>query len=135
MSTPHRINIRIYYEDTDSGGVVYYANYLKFAERARTELLRNLGINQSSLEQDSGILFVVKNANLELISPAKLDDVIEVKTNIRKLSGASINMLQEISIVGKNIATLDVTIVCINKQFKPTRIPKEIKEALSGSTN
>lgn len=127
---PHTTTFRIYYEDTDSGGVVYYANYLKFAERARTELLRAKGINQSTIANDAGILFVVRRANLELFSPARLDDLLEINTHIKNISGASINMLQEISCNGNKIAELDVLVVCINQNFKPCRIPGNIKNLL-----
>lgn len=130
---PHTSTFRIYYEDTDSGGVVYYANYLKFAERARTETLRNRGINQSTLAQEHGILFVVRRANLDLFSPARLDDIIEVKTNITEISGASIRMLQNITCADKKIASVDVLVVCINQNFKPMRLPDNIRNLLKTS--
>lgn len=128
----HSCNFRIYYEDTDSGGVVYYANYLKFAERARTEMLREKGINQSNLAANSGILFVVKNAKLELFSPARLDDVVEVLSEVIVISGASINILQKITIDGRNIAEINVLVACINQNFKPVRLPADIKNKLEG---
>ena len=127
---PHTTSFRIYYEDTDSGGVVYYANYLKFAERARTELLRTKNIHQSTLANDSGILFVVKRANLELFAPARLDDMLEITTHIKELSGASINMIQAITRDGMKIAEVDVLVVCINQNFKPSRIPDSIRNLL-----
>lgn len=125
---PHSIDFRIYYEDTDSGGVVYYANYLKFAERARTEMLRELGISQSNLAAESGLYFVVKTANLDLLAPARLDDLINLSTEITNISAASIEMQQTISINSKKIAIIKVLIVLVNQNFKPTRIPKNIKQ-------
>ena len=126
----HTTTIRIYYEDTDSGGVVYYANYLKFAERARTEMLRGLGINQSTLVKNSGIVFVVKKATLELLAPARLDDIITIQTSVQEISGASINILQEMECNNLKIAKLGVLVVCVNDKFKPARIPDVIKKAL-----
>lgn len=130
MSKAHTSNFRIYYEDTDSGGVVYYANYLKFAERARTEMLRERGIHQSILVQDAGILFVVRRANMELFSPARLDDMIEITTSVQEINGASIKMIQDLQCNGKKIAEIEVLVVCINEAFKPTKIPAEIKKLL-----
>jgi acyl-CoA thioester hydrolase len=123
----HKFNFRIYYEDTDSGGVVYYANYLKFAERARTELLREKGIHQSVLALEAGILFVVRSANLELFSPARLDEMIEVSSQISKISGASINIIQHINTADRAVAQIMVKVACINKNFKPVRLPDDIK--------
>lgn len=123
----HKISFRVYYEDTDSGGVVYYANYLKFAERARTEMLREAGINQS----EKNILFVVKKVKMNLIKPAKLDDMITVESSIKKLSGASMGIEQIISRDEIIISEISVLIVCVNKNFKPTKIPSEIRENLN----
>ncbi len=131
MKKFHSLNIRVYYEDTDSGGVVYYANYLKFAERARTEMLRDKGVQQTALLKDTGILFVVRSANIEIFAPARLDDMLLLKTHINKLNGASINMLQEIQCEGKKIAEIEVLVVCITQNFKPARIPAAVKKLLT----
>jgi acyl-CoA thioester hydrolase len=129
ISQNHKVTYRIYYEDTDAGGVVYYANYLKFAERARTELLRDLGVNQSELNNAEGVLFVVKNVNMEIIKPARLDDLIEVHTILENLGGASVEMLQKIEIDGVAIADIKVKIVSIDRNFKPIRMPKNLFHA------
>lgn len=129
----HSIQFRVYYEDTDSGGVVYYANYLKFAERARTELLRAIGLNQSALAKEQDLLFVVRNVNMELFSPAKLDDLLEITTYVKDISGAAMQMIQEVQCNKKNIAAIDVTVVCINSNFRPKRIPNEIKQTLTSN--
>jgi acyl-CoA thioester hydrolase len=131
MRSPHIINFRVYYEDTDSGGVVYYANYLKFAERARTEMLREKNISQSTLAQDEGILFVVRRASLDLLAPARLDDMLEITTHIKELGGASLKMLQQICCQGKNLAEVEVLVVCVNDKFKAARIPDAIRAVLT----
>lgn len=130
MHKSYITNFRVYYEDTDSGGVVYYANYLKFAERARTEMLREKGVNQSTLATDAGVFFVVRRASIELLSPARLDDMLEINTHIKKLFGASISMVQKIECDGKKIAEIDVLVVCVNKKFKTARIPDNIRKLL-----
>lgn len=124
----HNSSYRIYYEDTDSGGVVYYANYLKFFERARTDFLRHLKINQSELATQENILFVVKRCEIDYISPAKLDDLIEVSVTIKEMRLASILMQQEIKKDGKILSHLLVEIVCVKADsFKPTKIPQNLK--------
>jgi len=123
----HEVSYRVYYEDTDSGGVVYYANYLKFAERARTELLRSLNINQSELSKNDGIFFVVRKVQMDLLKAARLDDILDIKTTIVQISGASITMQQNIFINGNNINNIDVKIACVNDKILPTKLPDELK--------
>src|SRR5471032_1200239 len=88
-------NFRVYYEDTDAGNVVYYANYLKFAERARTEMLRQAGIHQSDLIKSDGVLFVVKTFTGDLKKPARLDDMLRIETTIQEIGGASFSLRQD----------------------------------------
>ena len=88
--------IRVYYEDTDAGGIVYYANYFKFIERARTEALRDIGLIQSEIVDQFKLIFVVRNICAEFIRPAKLDDLLEIKTNLKKSGMVSIGLVQEI---------------------------------------
>ncbi len=95
MSAPHVFNLRIYIEDTDAGGIVYYANYLRFAERARTEAMRDLGVPHAEMIAQHGRMFVVHRINLVYHRPARLDDVISVKTHILTISGASLQLRQE----------------------------------------
>ncbi len=128
----HTSTYRVYYEDTDAGGVVYYANYLKFAERARTELLRNAGVNQSALATEQDVLFVVRKAALDLCAPARLDDEVVVKTSVLKFGGASMTMQQAMHVGEVHIATIDVVVACINSAFKPQKLPAEIKQTLGG---
>ena len=124
----HEVSYRVYYEDTDSGGVVYYANYLKFAERARTELLRSININQSSLVETDNILFVVSHVEMDLIKSAKLDDLLSITTKVEKISGASIQMCQSITRDELTLCNIKVKIACVDKNISPVRLPKEIKE-------
>lgn len=115
---------RIYYEDTDSGGVVYYANYLKFFERARTDFLRHLGISQANLVAEKNIVFVVKKCQIDYKKPAKLDDLVDVSVEIVQKKAASVKMYQEMTLNGAILAVLEVEIVCVDaKNFRPQKIP------------
>jgi len=119
---------RVYYEDTDAGGVVYYANYLKFFERARTDFLREIGISQSDLATKKGLVFVVRKCVIDYISPAKLDDVLEVSVVVKTIYAAAILMQQEAIKSGMASSSLEVEIVCVDSvSFKPRKIPQEIK--------
>lgn len=126
----HKFNIRIYYEDTDHGGIVYYANYLKFAERARTEYLRDLGIVQSEIAEEHLVYFVVKKADIDYIFPLKLDNLVTVNTTIKKLSKASIVMSQQIIFKEKISCSIEVKIACIGVNRRPKAIPKPIMDVL-----
>ena len=127
----HQHNIRVYYEDTDAGGIVYYANYLKFFERARTEWLRALGINQSIfLEQNIG--FVVTKVAMDNKASAKLDDMLTITTTISRLKSASVVFSQQL--VNQNdliLCTAEIKVACVNLSIaKPCIIPKSILGAL-----
>ena len=127
----NNFSYRVYYEDTDAGGVVYYANYLKFFERARTDFLRTLGISQSDLATKEGLVFVVRKCVIEYISPARLDDVLEVSVEVKNISAATILMQQEATKFGVISSRLEVEIVCVdNLSFKPKKIPKTISGLL-----
>lgn len=122
-----QFNYRIYYEDTDAGGVVYYANYLKFFERARSDFLRNIGISQVQLAQIENIIFVVKRCVIDYQSPARLDDEITVSVKIKEIHKVSLTMMQEMTKSTQVIAKLEVQIVCLNQQnFKPTKLPQKL---------
>ena len=122
----HEVEFRVYYEDTDAGGVVYHSNYLNFAERARTEFLRKLGVNQSEAKEKDGILFVVKSLNIEYKKPALLDDVLTIKTQITETSKVRMEMEQDIFRDDVLIAKVVVNIVCVNEAMKPTKIPEYV---------
>ena len=120
-------NYQIYYEDTDFGGVVYYANYLKFFERARTDFLRSKNIIQSQLAEKSGIMFVVGNCNVQFLSPAKMDDLVEVSVEVLEVKKASIKLYQEMKLGEKILAKIEIQIICVDsKSFKPRKIPEGI---------
>jgi len=122
---------RIYYEDTDSGGVVYYANYLKFFERARTEFLRSLNISQQQLKEQENLLFVVKNCQIDYRKSAKLDDLINVSVKIAELRPASILFFQQITLDQQILVDLQTEIVAVDLQnFRPKKIPQPIKNLL-----
>ena len=127
----HKLDVRVYYEDTDFSGVVYHANYLKFAERARTEMLRDAGIHQAELAEIEGILFVVRHVTLDLKKPAILDDMLSIHTIVTEAGSASLTIKQNITRHNTLLAALIVKIACVNKAFKVKKIPPEIKRKLS----
>ena len=122
----YNTSYRVYYEDTDAGGVVYYANYLKFAERARTDWLRSINIEQSRLKAEHGLMFVVRDVTMHLKKPAKLDDMLEVSVQIIKRGKASLTLAQSISRLGVVIAEIEVCVACIDLDFKPRAVPDAI---------
>ena len=126
---------RVYYEDTDAGGVVFYANYLKFIERGRTEYLIDLGFDQGSLAKEKNIVFVVKSLSADYLSPAYLDDMIEVQTTIKSFKNASLVFTQKILSLEKNtvLFNAEVKVVSVLKNnLKPCAVPQEIMEKLNG---
>lgn len=132
MST-HKHDIRIYYEDTDAGGIVYYANYLKFCERARTEFLRSMGFSNTALKDEEHVLLVVRHVEADYRGSARLDDMITIKTTIDTIKNASFIMKQEICQQDKAIFIAKVVIACvnaINNEIKPTKIPEKLQQAL-----
>lgn len=131
MSHNFSAKYRIYYEDTDAGGVVYYANYLKFFERARTDFLRHLKISQSDLAQKENLVFVVRKCEIDYITPARLDDLIEVSVTIKEVRSASIIMHQEIRKSDKILSQLNVKIACVSaSDFTPQKLPASFKNLL-----
>ena len=131
----HSNNIRVYYEDTDAGGLVYHANYLKFAERARTEMLREVKIEQLILKNDYNIQFIVKNLYIDFFKPAQLDDLLTIKSVILKVSLAKVIMEQLIYKKMILLAKIDVTLGSINTEGKPSRLPKIVLEKLNNNIN
>jgi len=128
------MQIRVYYEDTDFGGVVYYANYLKFMERARTEYLRSLGLDQSDLLATNRQIFVVKSADIEFVKPARFDDMLTVTASVSKVRRASMQLTQTCSVQTKGVDTVlaasaEVVIACIDADsFKPCAFPASLKK-------
>jgi acyl-CoA thioester hydrolase len=123
--------IRVYYEDTDAGGIVFYANYLKFFERARTEWLRACGIDQRKLAEETGALFVVRSTALDYRAPARLDDMLRIVSRIEKLGRASVDFAQEAWRGDTLLATGTIRVGCVDsKSMKPAAIPPPVHAAL-----
>ncbi|MBT4921543.1 MAG: YbgC/FadM family acyl-CoA thioesterase [Rickettsiales bacterium] len=123
-------NVRIYYEDTDLASVVYYANYLKFAERARTEMLREVGVNQSDLGKGEQVFFMVKECKINYKGSARLDDELCVGTQIIEVKAASFLLKQQIFLREKLITDIDVLIVSVNDEFQVVKVPSNIRKRL-----
>lgn len=123
--------VRVYYEDTDTGGVVYYANYLKFFERARTEWLRSFGLNQDKLAQEEGLIFVVRRALLDFVRPARLDDMLEVTVEPQKLARVYIDLAQEARCGTQVLARAAIRVACLDQRsFKPVAIAQSLRESI-----
>jgi acyl-CoA thioester hydrolase len=120
---PHLHPVRIYYEDTDAAGIVYYANYLRFIERARTEWLRDLGLDLPDLRARTGLLFVVRSVAADYLRPAVLDDLLSVRTALQGLGAARIDLLQDVLRDGQPLVKARVTLACIGAGGAPARIP------------
>ena len=127
----HEFQIKVYYEDTDSGGVVYYANYLKFIERARTNLIQELGFSLQSLSQDYDSHFVVKNINCDYIQSAKLEDELKIQSQFLTIKNASFQIEQNIFRDKVTIFQSQVLLVNINSLGKPIKIPERLLSKIS----
>ena len=123
----HRFCLRVYYEDTDFGGLVYYANYLKFIERARSEWVRSLGIDQRTLKSEQGVIFAVRHLEAEYVLPAQFDDLLEVRTQLDSLTAARLILCQEVCRDEELLFKARVTLVAISESGKPLRLPAEIR--------
>ena len=130
MTSSHAYNIRVYYEDTDAGGIVYHSNYLNFAERARTEMLRDCGFEHAKLFHEEGMAFAVRRLNIEYIKPARLDDELVVYTNIVSLSGARIIMKQNVMSKYNVLAEIELELACLSPEGRAIRLPKEVYNIL-----
>ena len=126
----HIFRLRVYYEDTDAAGIVYYANYFKFAERARTEMLRSVKIDQNVLYTKTGVRFVVRSCAIDYLSPARLDDELEVHTKIQCVKGASLTTLQTVRRARDAVVSLKLRIACIGRCGRPKRLPEEVASGL-----
>lgn len=128
----HTLDLRVYYEDTDLAGIVYYANYLKFIERGRTEWLRGLGVDQSVLQQQTGQVFAVRRVEADYLRPARLDDRLQVRTAMIEARAARITMAQQVFRGDQLLFQAQVTIVCLAADGRPARIPAMIRALLGG---
>ena len=130
MAKKFDLTVKVYYEDTDSGGVVYYANYLKFLERARSEAIYTLGFTNSGLLEKHNILLIVKSCNIEYKKPAKFEDKINIISEVISFTKTSFTMRQFILRKNELITEANVHIVIVDKNGKPSKIPEELKNKL-----
>ena len=133
MQSPHTFPLRVYYEDTDLAGIVYYANYLKFIERARSEWVRGLGIDQALLRAEHGLVFAVRRVEADYLRPALFDDVVTVQTTLSEHSGARLVLDQAVLRGPQTLFTARVTLVCLTATGTPTRFPATLRAALTGA--
>ena len=130
MSKEFKYVTKIYYEDTDAGGVVYYANYLKFLERARSEAIYSLGLSNKEILEKEGVIIIVKSCSIEYKKPAKFEDEIEIFSSIIEVKNSSFKMHQVIKRKFDIISKADVVLVTVNKKGKPVRIPILLKKLI-----
>ena len=130
----HRHQIRVYIEDTDSGGIVYYANYLRFAERARTEMLRSAGISHALMMAEDGLVLAVRRCEVDYLRPARLDDELLIETTVTGLGGATIDLAQRVCRLDDGdeveLVRLAVRIACIGTAGRATRLPDNLRQVL-----
>lgn len=126
----HRWPVRVYYEDTDLAGIVYYANYLRFIERARTEWVRELGVDQSALKAGEGIVFAVRRVEADYLHPARFDDLLEVRTSLDGITPARISVCQEVWRDGTRLFSAWVTLVALRGDGRPARLPAALRAAI-----
>jgi acyl-CoA thioester hydrolase len=128
----HEFNykLKVFYEDTDAGGVVYYANYLKFFERARTDAISNIGLSNKKLLDEYGVFIIVKSCNVEYLKPAKLEDQLEIKSSIISTSNTSFRMKQKAFRDQELITDCEIHLVIVDKNGRPTKIPDILKEKI-----
>ena len=136
MKTPFILPVRVYYEDTDAGGVVYHSNYLNFFERARTEMLRDLGFEQNQLREQSGVIFAVINMQIDYLRPAKFNDLVHVSAVISQLKKVSLTFEQTIKCNEILLCTCSCQVVCLNAdKFLPTALPDFLLKQFLTKTN
>jgi tol-pal system-associated acyl-CoA thioesterase len=134
MSRQFELPVRVYWADTDAGGVVYHSNYLDYCERARTEWLRELGFSQQHLAQTEGVLFTVARLAIDFRRPARLDDLLHVRSRVELAGGATVEFHQEVRRDEPGpelLATVQVKVVCVDAaSFKPRRLPASLREEI-----
>jgi len=130
----HVLPLRIYYEDTDAAGIVYYANWLRFLERGRTELLRLIGQEHSALRDERGVNWVVRRLAIDYLKPARLDETIEVVTSCGELRGASLDMNQQARRGEDILVRAELVVACMGTNGRPVRLPAGLRFALSQVT-
>ena len=129
---PHQFSVRVYYEDTDLAGIVYYANYLKFIERARSEWVASLGIDQMALRADQGVVFAVRRVEADYLRPAKFGDDLVVETVLQSIGGARLVLEQVITRRAERVFAALVTLVCLAEDGHAARVPADVRARLGG---
>lgn len=126
----HTLPVRVYYEDTDMGGIVYYANYLRYIERARSDWVRSLGVDQNAMREKDGVVFVVRRVEADYLKPAKFDDELVVRTVVKAVTGARLIMSQEVIRGDELLFQAEVTVVCLGDGGAPARLPANIRRRI-----
>jgi acyl-CoA thioester hydrolase len=126
----HVLPLRIYYEDTDAQGIVYYANWMRFLERGRTELLRLLGLQHSALRAEKGLNWVVRRCTIDYLKPARLDECIDIVTSCGELRGASLEMIQKARRGEELLVHAELLVACMGEDGRPVRLPPHVRTAL-----
>lgn len=130
---PHRFPVRVYFEDTDAGGVVYHANYLKFAERARTEMMRAAGAPHAEMIRRHGLSLVVSRCEADYIGAARLDDQLEIESRVTGCGGATVDAEQIVRRDGRDLVRIRVRLACVNRDGRAARLPPELRALLKDS--
>lgn len=132
MTAQFSFPVKVYYEDTDAGGIVYYANYLRYAERARTEWLKKIGLTNVYLAENHNIYFVVKSCAIDYHAPAMLEDELIVETSIEKVGGVSISMKHTVKRGDERLVSIDLKLASVDNNKKPNKITPELMNKLKG---
>jgi acyl-CoA thioester hydrolase len=130
-NSPHRFPVSVYWEDTDAAGIVYYANYLKFMERARSDLVAAAGVDQAKLLDEDGLVFPVRRCEIDYLLPARLQDDLEVITRITKVGGASIDMRQDVMRGSVALTQARIRLACVDRDGRPRRLPPQVRHILA----
>ena len=128
----HIYRLRVYFEDTDAAGIVYYASYLRMAERARTEMMRLLGADHAGMMRGDGLVLAVRQCAIEYLAPARLDDVLEIRSSLVEVGGASLRARQTVHRDGDTLARIDLRLACVTDIGRPARFPARLRSALAG---
>lgn len=129
----HVYRLRVYFDDTDAAGIVYYANYLRMAERARTEMMRLLGADHAGMMRNDRLVLTVRDCAIEYLAPARLDDVLEIRSSLEEIRGASLRARQSIHRAGELLARIRLRLACVTEAGRPARLPARLRTALAGS--
>lgn len=127
----HEFPVRVYYEDTDMAGIVYHANYLKFIERARSDWVRGMGIDQNALRDNEGVVFVIRRIEADFRASARFDDELTVTTRVQAVSGVRLTLHQEVRRAGEVVFSADVVLVSVTLDGQPVRLPEQLRRRVN----